>query len=222
MGGVAYTIGTDLDDDHKEIHFSLDYIAQISSSLQKSEIMGVLVHEMVHCWQWAALSTAPGGLIEGVADFVRLKAGLSPPHWKKEAGGDWDAGYQHTGYFLEWVEDKFGEGSVEKVNAGLREKKYDEGEFWKGLFGREVEELWREYGRTLKQEEKDAMDITDDEGVLVEREDDAKEDGEEKDAEKEAREQVEAEINQIATEKPEGDDANKTETKDKKPPYYLV
>ena len=45
--------------------------------------------------------TCPGGLIEGIADWVRLRAGLGAKHWKQEADGKWDAGYQHTGYFLE-------------------------------------------------------------------------------------------------------------------------
>ena len=148
MDGVAYTTGSDLDNDHKEIHFSLDYIASIpsnSSNRQKDEIAGVLVHEMVHAWQWNALGTAPAGLIEGIADFVRLRAGLSPPHWKKESGGDWDAGYQHTGYFLDWLEGKFGEGTVMRINEALRNKGYEEVGFWKNLFGESVESLWKAY-----------------------------------------------------------------------------
>lgn len=48
MDGVAYTKGMDLDSDHKEIHFSLDYINQIKSERRVAEIQGVLVHEMVH------------------------------------------------------------------------------------------------------------------------------------------------------------------------------
>ena len=177
MDGVAYTTGIDLDDDHKEIHFSLDYIAQIPADRQRHEIEGVIVHEMVHCWQWNALGTAPGGLVEGIADFVRLKALLSPPHWKKESGGDWDAGYQHTAYFLEWMDTKFGEGSVVRVNEELRNKKYEEQKFWLGLFGKSVKDLWSEYKvgfRELKNstertelylEEGEASE----EGVLVDR-----------------------------------------------------
>lgn len=215
---------------------------------------------MVHCWQWAALSTAPGGLIEGIADFVRLKAGLNPPHWKKEAGGDWDAGYQHTGYFLEWLEERFGAGSVEKVNAGLKGKKYVEAEFWTGLFGKGVGELWREYGRALRREG-GGTEGEDDEGVLVEREDEAREDearedegkkgekkrekkgekeggkeggkkrekeeqgeekGEKKGEKMEAKEQVKAEEGGVAKEEAMGNDANKKEAKEKKPPSYLV
>lgn len=156
MGGVAYTTGSDIDDDHKEIHFSLDYIKGIASERQQQEIQGVLVHEMVHCWQWGGLGTCPGGLIEGIADFVRLKAVLAPPHWKKEAGGEWDAGYQHTGYFLEWIEETFGEGSVRSINASLQNRKYVEEEFWQQLFQKDVAELWAEYSKTLpKPKEKD-------------------------------------------------------------------
>src|SRR5690242_8508422 len=82
MDGVAYTTGLDLDDDHKEIHLSTKYIEYIGESRRKEEINGVLVHEMVHCWQHHGGNTAPGGLTEGVADWVRLKAGYAPPHWK--------------------------------------------------------------------------------------------------------------------------------------------
>ncbi|MCJ1370398.1 hypothetical protein MMC20_001611 [Loxospora ochrophaea] len=179
MPGVAYTTGTDLDSDHKEIHFSLDYIAGVPQSpptRQAEEIAGVLVHEMVHCWQWNALGTAPSGLIEGIADFVRLKAGLSPPHWRKEAGGDWDAGYQHTGYFLDWVESICGEGSVRKVNLELKDKKYVEGRFWKGLFGKTVAQLWQEYSESLEKRKDDSESTNsnvesaeEEEGVLVEK-----------------------------------------------------
>lgn len=154
MGGVAYTTGSELDEDHKEIHFSLDYINGIPSMRQRDEIQGVLVHEMVHCWQWNALGTAPGGLIEGIADFVRLKAGLSPPHWKKEGGGEWDAGYQHTGYFLEWLENTCGGGSVRKINEALKERKYEEDEFWQQLFGKKVNLLWKDYEGSLVKDQR--------------------------------------------------------------------
>ncbi|KAK5171529.1 hypothetical protein LTR04_002215 [Oleoguttula sp. CCFEE 6159] len=149
MEGVAYTTGLDLDDDHKEIHFSIDYIQGIPEARRKREILGVLVHEMVHCWQHNAFGTAPGGLVEGIADWVRLNADLAPPHWKQEADGDWDAGYQHTGYFLEYLEQRFGKGSVMAVNQELRRKKYDEAAFWQKLFDHDVATLWKQYGKSL-------------------------------------------------------------------------
>ncbi|KAK3071523.1 hypothetical protein LTR53_008461 [Teratosphaeriaceae sp. CCFEE 6253] len=147
--GLAYTTGVDLDDDHKEIHICLDYLANLKDGA-RHEILGVICHELVHCFQWAAEGTCNGGLIEGVADYVRLNAELSAKHWRQEAGGKWDGGYQHTGYFLQYLEERFGTGTVKRLNQGLRVGKYDE----KKLFGsccggKEVERLWTEYGEEL-------------------------------------------------------------------------
>lgn len=149
MGGVAYTTGKDIDSDHKEIHFSTDYIAAIPKDRRRDEMLGVLRHEMVHCWQWNALGTAPGGLIEGIADYVRLRSGLVPGHWKQEADGDWDAGYQHTGYFLDYLEQRFGDGTVMAINEKLRNRRYDEDTFWTELLGHKVKKLWKQYGKSL-------------------------------------------------------------------------
>lgn len=117
----------------------------------------MLLHELVHCYQHNCLGTAPGGLIEGIADFVRLKAGLAPPHWRKgtteqEMGHKWDEGYQKTAWFLEWLEGEKGKGVVGKMNEQMRSVRYREEEgkegFWQGLFGEGVESLWRRYRKT--------------------------------------------------------------------------
>lgn len=159
MPGVAYTTGSDIDSDHKEIHFSTSYIeGQMHKDGFEKEVMGVITHEMVHCWQWNARGSCPGGLIEGIADFVRLRAGFVPPHWKKEAGGDWDAGYQHTGYFLDYLERRFGDGTVVKINETLRDRVYKEKTFWEECIGCAVDELWEEYGRHLKKEKEKEED----------------------------------------------------------------
>ncbi|KAH6368852.1 hypothetical protein HBI34_124280 [Parastagonospora nodorum] len=150
MEGVAYTTGLDLDDDHKEIHFSTKYIEHVPEARQKEEIMGVLVHEMVHCWQHSGFGKAPPGLIEGVADWVRLKAGYAPPHWKRHTDCDWDAGYERTGYFLEWLEGKYGVDVVRKINDAMRECDYDEKKVWHECCGgKGVEELWKEYKKSV-------------------------------------------------------------------------
>ncbi|KAL2853329.1 hypothetical protein BJY01DRAFT_73770 [Aspergillus pseudoustus] len=187
IGGVAYTTGKELDNDHKEIHISLQYIQHCRSKADPlAELTGVLTHELVHCYQYAAprasadgkpddtTPRAPGGLVEGVADFVRLKAGLEPPHWSrpssaKERPEKWDSGYQHTAYFLAWLEDvRVGKGAVGMLNDRLRligyvgeDKSKDKKQtkldaqserksgFWKGLFGAEIDELWEEYGSWL-------------------------------------------------------------------------
>lgn len=63
MDGVAHTMGSDI---YKEIHFSLEWIAQ-HAHRAKDEIQGVLVHEMVHCYQHDGNGTCPTGFTEGVA-----------------------------------------------------------------------------------------------------------------------------------------------------------
>ncbi|RDW79689.1 hypothetical protein BP6252_04327 [Coleophoma cylindrospora] len=168
MGGVAYTTGSELDSDHKEIHFSLDYINGIATERKQHEIMGVLTHEMVHCYQYNAFGTCPGGLIEGIADWVRLNSDLSPPHWKKVTSGKWDQGYQNTGYFLQYLEERFGPGLVQRANEKLRITRYHEKGFWTELCGRPVEQLWGDYGEAMKTEQNTKEE---EEGILVEKED---------------------------------------------------
>ncbi|PNY26037.1 Uncharacterized protein TCAP_04031 [Tolypocladium capitatum] len=150
MSGVAYTTGSDLDNDHKEIHFSLSYLEGIPAARAAREIAGVVTHELVHCYQYDGFGTCPGGLIEGVADWVRLRCGLAPPHWVRDAAGSWDAGYQKTAYFLDYLEGRFGNGLVRRVNEKLRVKKYDEAAFWTELTGASVDVLWKAYGESLK------------------------------------------------------------------------
>lgn len=166
MGGVAYTKGSDLDDDHKEIHFSTDYIAGIAESRQTDEILGVIRHEMVHCYQYNGKGACPGGLVEGIADWVRLQSNFSPPHWKKSSDGKWDAGYQHTGYFLDYLETRYGDGTVRRINEKLRTDKYEEKAFWTELLGRPVEQLWGDYGKMLDEEKRKKEE---EEMVIVER-----------------------------------------------------
>ncbi|CAI7625085.1 unnamed protein product [Penicillium palitans] len=176
--GVAYTTGTELDDAHKEIHVSLPYIQHCTSGPSAKddplhELVGVLTHELVHCYQHTAPPSShengngdiphpPGGLIEGIADFKRpLSAAERPPKW--------DMGYQHTAYFLAWLEDvRVGRGAVGMLNdrllrvgyVGEREgKDVDEQSigFWEGLFGVGVGELWEEYGQYLDNPTKEGV-----------------------------------------------------------------
>ena len=93
----------------------------------------------------------PGGLIEGIADWVRLRAGLGAKHWRQEADGNWDAGYQHTGYFLEYLEQRFGKGTVRRINGRLGEGQYDEKKLFQDCCGgHSVDQLWKDYGDDLK------------------------------------------------------------------------
>jgi hypothetical protein len=124
---------------------------------------------LLDSYQYNAFGTCPGGLIEGIADWVRLNANLSPPHWKKEATGNWDAGYQHTGYFLDYLEQRFGKGTIRRMNEKLRIQKYEEKRFWTELLGRPVEQLWGDYSQAIDKESKKNED--DEECIIVEKQD---------------------------------------------------
>lgn len=143
------------------IDFSLGYINGIKSAPEGSkgditgtyEIHGVLVHELVHCFQHNGRGTCPGGLIEGIADWVRLKANLGAPHWKRDSVPDrWDQGYEKTAYFLDWLEAKYGEGTVRSINDTLRVEKYEKTKFWEALVGSDIETLWHDYLQYVKKE----------------------------------------------------------------------
>ncbi|KAK2645129.1 hypothetical protein Ddye_020324 [Dipteronia dyeriana] len=95
MDGVAYAI-------NDEIHISANYIGNYSGDV-RGEITGVLYHEMTHIWKWNSSGQASGGLIEGIADYVRLKANYARSHWVKAGQGHrWDQGYDVKARFLDY------------------------------------------------------------------------------------------------------------------------
>lgn len=70
---------------------------------------------MVHTIQHDGQGSAPGWLVESIADACRLYAGLAPPHWRKPGQGKkekgWEDGYDAGARFLAWlVEDDGGIG----------------------------------------------------------------------------------------------------------------
>jgi hypothetical protein len=103
---------------------------------------------------------------------------MSYRHWKREASGKWDAGYQHTGYFLDYLEHRYGLGTISKLNEKLRTDHYKEKRFWTELLGRPVGQLWKDYVEALEAEStltkprKSAETVSeDDDTVLVNRDD---------------------------------------------------
>lgn len=136
IGGVAFT-------SDNEIHLSARYVANYSGDVRR-EVSGVLYHEMTHVWQWDGNGEANGGLIEGIADYVRLKAGYVPSHWVKPGQGDrWDRGYDVTAYFLDYCES-LRCGFVAELNKMMRSSGYSD-EFFFYLLGKRVDQLWSEY-----------------------------------------------------------------------------
>jgi hypothetical protein len=143
--GVAYTTGTDT---KKEIYFSLQYVRGISKpKVDKSEVYGVMVHEMVHVWQHS--NGIPGGLLEGIADYVRMKAGgtigWSPCPNVKER---WDVGYRTTAFFLIWLEDRGIVNFIANLNGNLKYRAWDK-RMIEEFSGVPVKESWRAYQSEL-------------------------------------------------------------------------
>ncbi|KAD6795315.1 hypothetical protein E3N88_06211 [Mikania micrantha] len=135
MPGVAYC-------DNNEIHFSTNYIAGYQGDL-KNEFTGVIYHEMTHVWQWSGNRLTPSGLIEGIADFVRLKAGYIPSHWVQPGQGDkWDQGYDVTARFLDYCEG-LRSGFVAELNKKMRYA-YSV-DYFVDLLGKTVDQLWSDY-----------------------------------------------------------------------------
>lgn len=160
--GVAHCQGSKTT---KELHLSSSYILDFfkrnnsDKKLLEAELHGILVHELTHCWQWSEkvkqknISTvvayekkpAPGGVIEGVADFSRLSCSLQPAHWKRKKDGSWDEGYATTAYFFDFIQQKMQQHNfVRKLNYMIGLSGWSVVIF-KQLTGKTVEELWRLY-----------------------------------------------------------------------------
>ncbi|KAK4345357.1 hypothetical protein RND71_035533 [Anisodus tanguticus] len=62
---------------NNEIRVTARYIENYSGDI-KREITGILYHEITHIWQWDRKGQASRGLIVGISEYVRIKAGLAP------------------------------------------------------------------------------------------------------------------------------------------------
>ncbi|KAF8009924.1 hypothetical protein BT93_J0793 [Corymbia citriodora subsp. variegata] len=132
---VASTIGN-------KIHLNSDYMLHYSDDI-RAEFDGILYHESTHVWQWNGNGMAPSGLITGIADYMRLKAGWPSKSWPKRGLGlQWDEGYAITAYFLEYC-DGLRNGFVADLNAMMKYTYSDS--FFMQLLRKNVYELWNDY-----------------------------------------------------------------------------
>lgn len=87
-----------------------------------------------------------------MSDYVRMHSDLAPPHWSRsfpphiggKNGDHWDSGYEKTAYFLDWLEKRYGDGTVRELNLLLKDKDYEKA-VWKEVTGRRISKLWRIY-----------------------------------------------------------------------------
>jgi hypothetical protein len=126
----------------ENINLSTQHLANYDGAALLEEITGVLIHEATHLYQY---NDGPGGLIEGVADYVRIEAGHHSLN-RRNPGGNWDDGYTTTGFFLSWLDDHYPEFGY-RLNLTLTR---DDNEGWseqafEELTGKSVDTLWQEY-----------------------------------------------------------------------------
>jgi predicted alpha-1,2-mannosidase len=147
MDGVAYTAGTDV---------------SANSIWLKSEIgreaIGSLVHECVHVvQQYGDGSSAPGWLVEGMADYVRWFKYEPQSHgadivWMRHLRHfkpKYDASYRISANFLNWVSEKYDSTLVTSLNAAMRDGTYGD-DTWKQLTGRTVQELGSKWENAIE------------------------------------------------------------------------
>ncbi|KAL6845703.1 hypothetical protein ACP4OV_024526 [Aristida adscensionis] len=126
------------------VELSARYIASYAGDIQ-DEVTGMLYRELARVWQWDGEGRANAGLVDGIADLVRLRSGHSPAGWAKPGEGTrWDERSGGvTARFLEYLETN-SDGFIAKLNNGLKKATSGE-EMFQKITGKTVEQLWAEY-----------------------------------------------------------------------------
>ncbi|CAM6090787.1 unnamed protein product [Calypogeia fissa] len=148
MPGVAHT--NTCRRGNPEIHLSAQYVEGFAPGDRAAllyEITGVLIHESTHAWQNHGGNYRADpvfhGVLEGIADFIRLRSGYPAKHWVRKAGGEWYSGYATTAFFFDWIERTQAPGFVNQLNFmmargwNLR--------FIEEITGKSVDYLWGYY-----------------------------------------------------------------------------
>lgn len=145
--GVAYAGGN-------SIHLSTGHIQNYGDPESAYvEFKGVMVHESTHLYQVNG-GNSDGALIEGVADFVRVRAGYYGPG--RCGGGDsWDGAYTISGCFFSWLagpceyHDVFQpQNDLDigyRINLIINEGKSAVQDEIETTFGTDVSTLWTQY-----------------------------------------------------------------------------
>jgi hypothetical protein len=103
--------------------------------------VGAVIHEMVHVIQQAR-GGAPIWLIEGIADYGRHYVYPGGALAKPGRGASYTDGYRTTAYFLNWVQARYDQNFVHKMNVAAHTR-YSSA-LWQQYTGRTVDQLWNE------------------------------------------------------------------------------
>ena len=148
MSGVAATGGTD-------VEVSEQWIKGQIKKPDWNEAVGSVIHELVHVIQQYGSQRNPGWMVEGIADYFRWfhyepvehRPKLSP---RRIGRAKYSDSYQTTAGFLEYVTRTYDHEFVVKMNAALRQGRYNP-DLWKEFTGLTVQELWAEYIKSVPQ-----------------------------------------------------------------------
>ncbi len=112
--------------------------------------IGAMVHETVHVVQSYRRGKRPGWLVEGVSDYIRFfryepgKLGRINPRTAHH-----DGGYRVSAAFLAYLTAKYDPEIVRKLNAAMRDARYEDSLFEK-LTGKDLKELDAEWRASLQ------------------------------------------------------------------------
>jgi hypothetical protein len=128
----------------------------------KGEAKGAVVHEMVHVVQQYGYAgggrrggrRSAGGpvwLVEGVADYIRWYKYEPQSHGTNIRTPNrvhYNDSYRVTANFLNWATENCDKDLVRKLNAAMRQGKYNE-DLWKQYTGKTTDELDKEWKESL-------------------------------------------------------------------------
>ena len=110
-------------------------------------------HEVVHLFQHSPTNgtAQTSGVIEGIADWVLVQMGYHTAANQRPAGGGtaWDAGYDTTAFFFDWIERVAGGGTpgfVRALNQSLNVPTWNQTVITAlNVQGKTVDALWVDY-----------------------------------------------------------------------------
>ncbi len=139
--GVAGTIGS-------SVMISADWVRK------HPDDFGMIIHELTHVIQ-SYPKYRQIWLVEGIADYVRFfvfepQTKLAPIDPTRQSYRD---GYRTTAQFLDWVSRTYDAALVTKLNAALRESRYEDKLFVQ-YTGHSLDELWAEFVKSIQEKTK--------------------------------------------------------------------
>ncbi|WP_442485424.1 basic secretory protein-like protein [Aeoliella sp. SH292] len=115
------------------------------------EAKGAVVHELVHVVQQYNSPRNPVWLYEGLCDYIRWFK-YEPADQRPRvnfAKDNYNGSYKITASFLNYLVSQKGEEIIPKLNAIMREDRYND-DVWKELTGKTAAELWADFEESSK------------------------------------------------------------------------